>query len=68
MLLLSLIKRGANVNAQNNRGETPMHGAALKNHYLMIERLIEAGGKVCWLFYFWYLYRNGDIAGELDWM
>lgn len=41
-----VIQRGANVNAQNSQGETPMHGAALKNHHVMIERLIEAGALV----------------------
>ena len=39
-------QRGANVNAQNSFGETPVHGAALKNNYVMIERLIEVGAKV----------------------
>lgn len=43
---LRYVQRGANVNAQNSLGETPMHGAALKSHHVMIERLIEAGALV----------------------
>jgi ankyrin repeat protein len=40
------LQRGANVNAQNSLGETPIHGAALKANYITIERLIEHGAKV----------------------
>jgi ankyrin repeat protein len=37
---------GCNLNAQNNVGEAAIHGAALKGHYLFIERLVEFGASV----------------------
>jgi len=40
------IQKGADVNAQNENGDTPLHGAALKDHSMFIERLVEFGANV----------------------
>lgn len=41
-----LIKKGADVNAQNNDSLTPLHFAADKAHMDMVEVLVKHGAKV----------------------
>ena len=40
-----LIKKGANVNAKNRFGGTPLHAAVISNNVEVVKILIENGGR-----------------------
>ncbi len=46
ILIILYAQKGADINAQNAQGETPLHGAALKGYEQVTTSLIELGADV----------------------